>query len=93
MRVTTNPLRFAPEDPPVVNPELQPIVEYVFRELLRVAAITNMVADGQLEEVAAAPARPINGMIRLADGTLWNPGSGRGMYWFDSSSATWKFLG
>lgn len=92
-RPTTNPLRFTPEDPPIVKAEDQAVVEYIYRELLRVAAITNMVADGQLEESAVAPERPRNGMIRLADGTSWDPGAGRGVYWYDESTATWKLLG
>lgn len=34
----------------------------------------------------AAPARPIEPMIRFADGTSWDPGSGRGLYQYVSGA-------
>ncbi len=37
------------------------------------------------------PDRPIEGMHALADGVVWNPGSGPGTYRFNGSS--WIFLG
>jgi hypothetical protein len=42
-------------------------------------------------ELHAEPAKPRNGMDVYADGTDWNPGSGRGRYCFENGS--WKFLG
>ena len=45
----------------------------------------------QLEEQHAAPSRPADGMIVLADGTDWNPGSGAGYYGYQGGS--WTFLG
>ena len=47
--------------------------------------------DGQLDVTTVAPAKPRDGMIRLADGVSWNPGSGRGFYGY--SNAAWRFLG
>ena len=35
-----------------------------------------------LAKLAAAPARPFDGMIVYADGTNWNPGGGEGIYAF-----------
>lgn len=45
----------------------------------------------QLDEMYAAPARPTAGMVALADGTKWNPGSGAGFYGYYGGS--WKKLG
>jgi len=93
MRTSQNPNRFTPEDPPSVPPELQGITEYIVREFRRLAALTDMLVDGHVEETTVVPNKPRTGMIRLADGTLWNPGAGRGVYWFDEGSGTWKLLG
>ena len=44
-----------------------------------------------LDEWHAAPGKPALGMMVLADGTDWNPGSGQGVYvWYNSA---WNFLG
>lgn len=37
------------------------------------------------------PLKPRDGMIVLADGTNWNPGSGAGFYGYRAGS--WRFLG
>jgi len=39
----------------------------------------------------AAPTKPREGMIALADGTTWNPGSGAGVYAYYGSA--WVKLG
>lgn len=39
----------------------------------------------------AQPARLWDGLFALADGTTWNPGSGKGLYRFDGTN--WNFLG
>lgn len=44
-----------------------------------------------LEMRYAAPAKPRDGMVVLADGTTWNPGSGGGFYGYRAGS--WRFLG
>ena len=50
------------------------------RELLRVAAAFEIALVRQLEFLNVAPARPREGMVAGADGTNWNPGSGKGVY-------------
>lgn len=40
-----------------------------------------------------APDKPRLGQIVFADGTSWNPGSGRGVYCYDTTGPTWRFLG
>lgn len=55
--------------------------EYLYRELMKISAQFALIAQGQeLEYRTAAPAKPRDGMRVLADGTNWNPGSGKGMY-------------
>jgi hypothetical protein len=39
-----------------------------------------------------APQKPQNGLY-LADGTGWDPGSGRGLYRYDSDAGTYTFIG
>jgi hypothetical protein len=46
-----------------------------------------------LVEYAEEPTQPYNGLRVIADGTIWNPGSGRGVYWYDASDASWNFMG
>ncbi len=57
-------------------------------------AIQNAImqlAAGHLDMVNAVPAKPRDGDIRFADGTNWNPGSGKGFYGYYNSA--WHFLG
>lgn len=67
--------------------------QYIQSELQRIANVLELFAQGQMFEVSyAEPERPRTGMLRLADGTEWNPGSGRGLYWYDEDTASWKFI-
>lgn len=67
------------------------LTAYLRDELWQIEAMLNALADGQLDVTTVAPAKPRDGMLRLADGTLWNPGSGRGFYGY--SNGAWRFLG
>lgn len=78
--------------PPDTN-SVSEISKWALQELEKAANVINNLADGKCAELNAAPIRPRNGMIRLADGTNWNPGSGRGYYGYDETSASWHFLG
>jgi hypothetical protein len=40
----------------------------------------------KLQILYAAPARPVNGMMVYADGTLWNPGAGVGFYGYQAGA-------
>lgn len=35
------------------------------------------------------PAKPRNGMQAFADGTIWDPGSGRGLYVYNGNTSAW----
>lgn len=58
----------------------------VQREFQRVAEAFSTVHD--FDVLHAAPAKPRAGMVRYADGTDWNPGSGEGLYLYTSSGWT-----
>lgn len=44
-----------------------------------------------LKEWNAEPDKLYNGLVAYADGTNWNPGSGRGVYAYENGS--WQLLG
>ena len=66
---------------------------YFAQELLAIEQAINVKEFLQLQETHVEPERVENGIIYLADGTDWNPGSGRGIYWYDGDAAAWKLLG
>ena len=68
---------YVPEPPPREPAELP---AYIERELRRVADFLSLVASGQLDEIAAEPDKQRHGMIRLVDGSGFNPGLGSGPY-------------
>ena len=54
--------------------------EYLDRQFRAIAIAIEALAAGQLDVTNVAPDKPRDGMIRYADGTNWNPGSGEGIY-------------
>lgn len=76
---------------PVPKPPGVPIETHVEDELQDLA---RALAEPQefilLQTLHAAPARPVEGMVALADGTNWNPGSGPGSYQY--RAGTWRPL-
>ena len=60
-------------------------------ELIKIQAAVIALALGHIDMVNVAPTKPREGDIRLADGTNWNPGSGKGFYGYYGSA--WHFLG
>ena len=88
MRTPTIASIFYTPAPPTQDEDLS---RYVYNELNKVAASIRALAEGHLEVSYAAPVKPREGDIRLADGTTWNPGSGKGVYCYYSSA--WHLLG
>ncbi len=80
--------RYQPGPVPDDAKQLQPFLR---DQLEQVAGSLNTLADGQLDASTAAPSKPRSGMIRYADGTDWNPGSGEGFYGYYGGA--WHFLG
>jgi hypothetical protein len=78
-------MSYYPEPAPG-NPAELP--EYIERELRRVGdAISQSLNPVELH---AEPDKLTSPMIRFADGTDWDPGSGAGLYFYDGS--TWTKL-
>lgn len=80
---------YFPRQPPL-GAELDEVVQWFYEELKRLSSASQTL---HVTEQNSPPAHPIGGAIYLADGTDWNPGSGRGMYWYDDDTTTYKFLG
>lgn len=86
----TSGIDYQPSDPPSDPAQLQ---RFLREELAKIAAAHAALAAGFDLVTYAAPAKPRDGMRRNADGVSWNPGNGPGLYRYDGTSATWKFLG
>lgn len=73
---------------PAPTDSLESLARHVDQELLRVsAALQSMVTPYvQLAVLYVAPAKPREGLVVFADGTTWNPGSGRGVYVYSGSA-------
>lgn len=83
--------RYEPEPPPDFENEGE-MLRYLHSEYRRLAAFTQSIAEGHFESSTKEPEKPRTGMIRFADGTHWNPGSGRDLYWYDETIPRWNVL-
>ena len=72
------------------TPTLENLYAYLQREIRRISAAVSFGAARHLDEQSVAPAKPRDGDVAFADGTLWNPGSGRGPYMF--WAGTWHSM-
>jgi hypothetical protein len=62
---------------------------WLVQELNRIA--NGFTVAGQtttLPVLSAEPPKPETGQVVFADGTAWNPGSGRGLYYYDTNAWT-----
>ena len=65
---------------------------YLTKELQRIAdAMGGADSSLSLVTLHAAPRKLTDGLVCLADGTNWNPGSGAGVYVY--RGAAWHYLG
>jgi len=64
--------------------------QWLFRVFTNLTG-TTPVLGVQFQPQTAAPAHPVIGLVVLADGTIWNPGSGTGLYRYTGSA--WHFIG
>ena len=81
-------VKFELSDPPPVADAAQ-IAVWASEQFRIIQGWLSAVSDGFLEETHVEPAKLYTGLIRFADGTNWNPGSGRGIYYYDESSPGW----
>lgn len=63
--------------------------QYLKGELSRISAALSAL-ETAVPTYNAPPRRPSTGLLVIADGTDWNPGSGKGLYIFNGS--TWTFI-
>ena len=76
---------------PLDDSSLQNLRASVEREFIRLQSSYELSIARNVEFLDVEPPRRREGMIRGADGTNWNPGSGKGIYAYYSGS--WHFLG
>ena len=60
-------------------------------ELGKIEAAISIMKDGFLPVAYVVPTKLRKGMVRYADGTSWNPGSGEGAYRYNGTA--WVLLG
>lgn len=77
--------------PGVVPEDVKQLRRYIRDELNAISRAITEIASGHLAVAYTEPIRPRDGDVRLADGTGWDPGSGRGVYVYYSN--TWNLLG
>ncbi len=78
-------VKYEPEPTPF-DPENPVLGQYLSQEFRRIAGAFEEVESVTLTELHAAPPKPRNGMIVLADGSDWDPGSGAGFYGFSEDA-------
>lgn len=83
---------FVPTQAPEVSGhDAQELAKWMEVELQRLTQLLQEAESVPLNELNAAPEKPREGQVVFADGTNWNPGSGRGPYMY--TSGVWDFLG
>jgi len=77
--------------PGMVPREPAQLQQFLELELLKIKAAIDLLAAGHIDKTYAAPAKPRDGDIRYFDGTVYDPGSGIGIYYYNGTN--WIFLG
>ena len=73
---------YRPSEPPVGDQRA-----WLLEELRRISDTSSL----ELDVLHVVPDRPRDGLVVMADGTDWNPGSGAGVYAYQAGA--WHFLG
>lgn len=81
-------VNYAPAQVPDDPEELK---RFLYSEFQKLQQAVSLLAAGHYDVTTVAPTKPRDGDVRYAEGTLWNPGSGRGLYIYKVSA--WVFLG
>lgn len=74
---------------PTLAKTVEDLRRWATLELQRVSENFRVAQTPTIPVSTVAPAKPVTGQLAFADGTSWNPGSGRGLYYYDGS---WKFI-
>lgn len=72
-------MSWQPENPPPIA-SVEEAVQWVFEQLQQLSKDLQETIALELRTTHQEPIRPREGLIVLADGTDWNPGSGVGLY-------------
>lgn len=64
------------------------VLSYLEQELLAISRAMATTEELELRARESAPDKPREGMMVFADGTLWNPGAGKGLYIYKSGAWT-----
>lgn len=63
-------------------------------EFQKISTTLRQIQNGlPFDKRGAAPDSPVDGEIVFADGENWDPGGGKGYYWFNLDDETWNKLG
>ena len=81
---------YEPENPPTI-PDIPELETYLAQEFRRIAESFLNIEEILLVELNVEPEKPRDGMVVMADGTNWDPGSGAGFY--GRQGGSWTFLG
>lgn len=85
-------VKYRAEAPPKSEKGMGDYLETQFSEV-EAAIESSQVPDVvEFEELNREPERPRNGMMFFADGTNFNPGSGRGLYVYNGNTGAWVQL-
>ena len=79
-------MAYTPEQVPL-SQELPDVVAYLHRELSRISQAFSEDTL-QVNKIYTEPKKPREGLLALADGASWNPGSGAGLYVY--FTGVWK---
>lgn len=80
---------YEPRHPPF-DPTDSDLGRWIMEELNRISVAMRQT---RIFILHVEPPKPEDGDLYYADGTDWNPGSGRGVYRYDSDGPTWEFMG
>src|SRR3990170_8299381 len=71
---------------------MRDIPRYLEDELARIESTLSFIQEGNGIALTEAPAKPVDGMVVIADGVLWNPGFGPGLYKYNGTLALWEIF-
>ncbi|MBW2081582.1 MAG: hypothetical protein JRI39_00510 [Deltaproteobacteria bacterium] len=74
------------ETPGVLPADTEEALAYLHGLVISQNQVLMELIEGLFKESHAEPDKPREGMFRFADGSDWNPGSGRGLYQYVSGS-------
>lgn len=72
--------------------DVNALAEWLHGELLEISKAISGIEQVLLPNMHRPPAKVAPGMLVRADGVDWDPGAGRGIYWWDEDNGTWNKL-